>query len=125
MRIFLATVQWDSLDDIYIDCWLYFEYWSGHSIPHWAVFKVVNFYLALAIHVFAVAGFAWTDQHRSHMDQIEGVAVLHIKVDSIITIIIIEDAITDIIAILVLIWLCTPLPRPYTEAWSEYNHTLL
>lgn len=40
---------------------------------------------------------------RPHMARIDSEAELHIKEDSIITIITIEDAITDIIAILVLI----------------------
>lgn len=43
----------------------------------------------------------------SHMARIDGGAGLHIKEDSIITIITIEDAITDIIALLVLILFCT------------------
>lgn len=44
----------------------------------------------------------------SHMACIESGAELHIKEGSIITIMTIEDAITDIIAILVLIFFCTP-----------------
>ena len=46
----------------------------------------------------------------SHMARIDSGAELHIKEDYIITIITIEDAITDIIALLVLILLCT-LPK--------------
>lgn len=42
------------------------------------------------------------------MARIESGAELHIKEGSIITIMTIEDAITDIIAILVLIFFCTP-----------------
>lgn len=43
----------------------------------------------------------------SHMACIDGGAELHIKEDSVITIITIEDAITGIIALLVLILFCT------------------
>lgn len=44
----------------------------------------------------------------SHMARIYSGAELHIKEVSIITIIAIEDAITDIISLLVLILFCTP-----------------
>lgn len=44
----------------------------------------------------------------SHMARIASDAEPHIKEDCIITIIAIEDAITDIIALLVLILFCTP-----------------
>lgn len=43
----------------------------------------------------------------SHMAHIDSGAELHIKEDSIITVITIEDAITDIIALLVLILFST------------------
>lgn len=43
----------------------------------------------------------------SHMACIDSGAELHIKEDSIITVITIEDAITDIIALLVLILFCS------------------
>lgn len=46
----------------------------------------------------------------SHMARIDSGVDLHIKEDCIITIITIEDAITDIIALLMLILFCT-LPK--------------
>lgn len=48
------------------------------------------------------------------MARIDSGAELHIKEDSIITIITIEDAITDIIALLVLILFCT-----LSKAWQK------
>lgn len=56
------------------------------------------------------------------MDQIDAGAGPHIKEDSVTTIIIIEDAITGIIALLVLIWLrALGLGRPRRGREREWD----